>query len=135
MNNDISNVTNVTNVSFSPLVHEINNTQKSNSKVDAADNQVKNAIEEGSDKKLSLSTVTSLDEARKLVEEGNKILENVQRDLQFKVDDSTKQVVMSIVDKQTGETIRQVPSEDILALAKRMQESDGKTGSIEGYSA
>jgi len=132
MNNDISNVT---KVSFSPLVREVDNTQKPNSKVDVADNQVEEVREEGSDNKLSSSNVTSLDEARKLVEEGNKILDNVQRNLQFKVDDSTKRVVMSIVDKQTGETIRQVPSEDILALAKRMQESGGKTGSIEGYIA
>jgi len=132
MNNDISNVT---KVSFSPLVREVDNTQKPNSKVDVADNQVEKAREEGGDNKLSTSNVTSLDEARKLVEEGNKILDNVQRNLQFKVDDSTKRVVMSIVDKQTGETIRQVPSEDILALAKRMQESGGKTGSIEGYIA
>jgi len=132
MNNDISNVT---KVSFSPLVREVDNTQKPNSKVAVADNQVEEVREEGSDNKLSSSNVTSLDEARKLVEEGNKILDNVQRNLQFKVDDSTKRVVMSIVDKQTGETIRQVPSEDILALAKRMQESGGKTGSIEGYIA
>ncbi len=132
MNNDISNVT---KVSFSPLTREVNDTQKPKSKVDAADNQVEKAREEGGDKRLSSSNVTSLDEARKLVEEGNKILENVQRNLQFKVDDSTKRVVMSIVDKRTGETIRQVPSEDILALAKRMQESDGKSGSIEGYIA
>jgi flagellar protein FlaG len=132
MNNDISNIT---NVSFSPLAREVNNTQKPKSKVDAVDNQVEKATEEGGDKKLSSPNVTSLDEARKLVEEGNKILENVQRDLQFQVDDSTKRVVMSIVDKRTGETIRQVPTEDILALAKRMQESEGKSGSIEGYIA
>jgi flagellar protein FlaG len=58
--------------------------------------------------------VTSLDEARKLAEEGNKILESVQRNLQFKIDDSTKQVVMSIVDKATGELIKQIPSEEVL---------------------
>ncbi len=132
MNNDISNVT---KVSFSPLVREVNNTQKPKGKVDVADNPVEKAGEEGVDKRVSSSNVTSLDDARKLVEEGNKILENVQRNLQFKVDDSTKRVVMSIVDKRTGETIRQVPSEDVLALAKRMQESDGKTGSIKGYIA
>ncbi|WP_293751060.1 flagellar protein FlaG [uncultured Paraglaciecola sp.] len=134
MNNDISNVT---NVSFSPLAREAKNTQKPESNIlkSAEDYQLKKTTEQGADNKQSPAKVTSLDEARKLVEEGNKILENVQRNLQFKVDDSTKRVVMSIVDKQTGETIRQVPTEDVLALAKRMQESDGKSGSIEGYIA
>ena len=58
------------------------------------------------------------------------MLENSQRSLQFKMDDSTSQVVMSIVDKKTGEVIRQVPSEEVLALAKRMQETQGEPGSL-----
>ncbi|RLD21464.1 MAG: hypothetical protein DRI71_08890 [Bacteroidetes bacterium] len=131
MNNDISNVT---NVAFAPLAREVNNIQRPKTGASVADNQVKQP-EEGDDKKHPSSKVISLDEARKLVEEGNKILENVERDLQFKVDESTKQVVMSIIDKQTGEIIRQVPNEDVLALAKRMQETGGKSGSIKGYIA
>mgnify|MGYP000217416088 CR=1 FL=1 len=129
-----SDITNVNNVAFAPPAREVNNIQKPKTDISIADNQAKKSEGE-EDKKQPVSKVTSLDEARKLVEEGNKILENVGRNLQFKVDDSTKQVVMSIIDKQTGETIRQVPNEDVLALAKRMQESGGKSGSIEGYIA
>ena len=94
----------------------------------------KTTEKEGSDESTS-AEVISLKDAKKLVDEGNEILKDIQRNLQFKMDDSTQRIVMSIVDNNTGETIRQVPTEDVLALAKRIQESDGKTGSIEGYTA
>ena len=130
MNNDISNVT---VVSFSPVAREVASTKKSEGSVDSE--QVKKTKEQDANETKTFAEVTSLDDAKKLVDEGNEILKDIQRNLQFKMDDSTQRIVMSIVDNNTGETIRQVPTEDVLALAKRMQESDGKSGSIEGYIA
>ncbi len=126
MNNEISKVT---ALSFPPLARNLGNAQKSKTSV-AEEAKVDKKAAENVDKNKSEAKVTSLDEARKLVDEGNKILDNVQRNLQFKVDDSTKQVVMSIVDKKTGEVIRQIPSEEVLELAHRMQELDGEPGGI-----
>lgn len=126
MSNDISNVT---ALSFPPLARDLSNAQKS--KANAGEEaRLDKKSEESAEEKLSEAKVTSLDEARKLVDEGNKILSNVQRNLQFKVDDSTDRVVMSIVDKKTGEVIRQIPSEEVLALAQRMQELNGEPGGI-----
>jgi len=61
---------------------------------------------------------------------GNSILQTVNRNLEFQVDDSTKKVVVKIVDNQSGETVRQIPSEDMMTFIKKMQELDGKTGSV-----
>ncbi len=131
MNNDISKVV---SVAFTPLARDLNNSQKAQvatteaEKTAKSENSNSNAIE----KNTPETKVTSLAEARKLAEEGNKILENVQRNLQFKIDDSTKQVVMSIVDKKTGEVIKQIPSEEVLALAQRLQESNGEGAIVQG---
>ncbi len=49
-------------------------------------------------------------------------VQNLQRDLSFSVDDSTGQVVVRVVDGDSGNVVRQIPSEDILRLAERLDE-------------
>jgi len=125
MSGDISNI-----VAVRPLVREIKDAQKVKESVNQETSV--NSVTAGDDENSKLKPkVSSLAEVRKLAEEGNKILENVQRNLQFKVDDSTKQVVMSIVDKRTGEVIKQIPSEDVLSLARRMQDLNGESGIVQ----
>jgi flagellar protein FlaG len=70
--------------------------------------------------------VVSLDSVKKAADHGNTMLQSVNLSLQFKVDDSTKDVVVKIVDNETGKTVRQIPSEEMLAFIKRMQELDSK---------
>ncbi len=125
MSGDISNI-----VAVRPLVREIKDAQKVKESVNQETSV--NSVTAGDSENSKLKPkVSSLAEVRKLAEEGNKILENVQRNLQFKVDDSTKQVVMSIVDKRTGEVIKQIPSEDVLSLARRMQDLNGESGIVQ----
>lgn len=76
------------------------------------------------------SNVISVEKLKSAAVEGNSILQAANRNLEFKVDDSTKRVVVKIVDSQTGETVRQIPSEEMLAFIKQMQELDGKKGSV-----
>jgi flagellar protein FlaG len=49
-------------------------------------------------------------------------VQNLQRNLNFSVDDSTGQVVVQVVDGESGTVVRQIPSEDILRLAERLDE-------------
>lgn len=49
-------------------------------------------------------------------------VQSLQRDLNFSVDDSTGQVVVRVVDGDSGKVVRQIPSEDILRLAERLDE-------------
>lgn len=67
---------------------------------------------------------------KQAVEQGNSLLQMVKRNLQFEVDDATKEQVVKIVDSDTGEVLRQIPSEEMLTFIKRMQELDGLQGSV-----
>lgn len=49
-------------------------------------------------------------------------VQSLQRDLNFSVDDSTGQVVVRVMDGDSGKVVRQIPSEDILRLAERLDE-------------
>jgi len=72
----------------------------------------------------------SLEAVQKAADQGNSLMQFVQRNLQFRVDDSTKEVVVKIVDSQSGDVVRQIPSEEMLAFIRRMQELDGQQGSV-----
>ena len=45
--------------------------------------------------------------------------------LSFRVDDATNKVVISVIDPDTDELIRQVPPEEILELAERLESVKG----------
>jgi len=67
---------------------------------------------------------------KQAVEQGNSLLQMVKRNLQFEVDDATKEQVVKIVDSDSGEVLRQIPSEEMLMFIKRMQELEGLQGSV-----
>ena len=52
-------------------------------------------------------------------------LRSTNRALQFRVDDATGEMVVSITDAETGEVIRQVPGEEALRLAERLDAQIG----------
>lgn len=72
----------------------------------------------------------SLELVKQAVDEGNTILQAVKRNLQFEVDDTTKELVVKIVDSDSGELVRQIPSEEMLAFIKRMKEMEGQQGFV-----
>lgn len=55
----------------------------------------------------------------------NDYIQSYRRDLQFSVDDDSGRIVVKVIDKETREIIRQIPSEEALALAKRIEQSNG----------
>jgi len=52
-------------------------------------------------------------------------LRSVNRSLQFRVDDASGRMVVSITDAATGEVIRQVPGEEALRMAERIDANIG----------
>lgn len=64
---------------------------------------------------------------RRIVEQAassmEKASQNIKRDLKFSVDDETGQMVVKVTDASTGELIRQMPSEEALKLAQRLDEA------------
>ena len=59
----------------------------------------------------------------KVVSQLNAYIQNTQRDVDFSVDDSTGRVVVRVVDSVSEEVIRQIPSEDMLAISRHLVES------------
>ncbi len=49
--------------------------------------------------------------------------QSLRRDLQFNVDDSTGRVIVTVRDSETNEVIRQIPSEELLALSRHLAEA------------
>lgn len=49
-------------------------------------------------------------------------LQQAQSDLSFQVDESTGRTYFKLVDSKTKEVIRQVPSEEILAMARKLRD-------------
>ncbi|AYC32517.1 flagellar biosynthesis protein FlaG [Pseudomonas cavernae] len=50
-------------------------------------------------------------------------VQNIQRNLNFTLDDSTGRVVVKVTDTASGEVIRQIPSEEVLKLAESLSEA------------
>ena len=59
------------------------------------------------------------------VDQLNEHAQGVQRNLAFSVDDSSGRTVVRVVDTQTEEVIRQIPSEEMLVLIRNFSESIG----------
>ncbi|HCF2590490.1 TPA: flagellar protein FlaG [Pseudomonas aeruginosa] len=66
-------------------------------------------------------------EQRAAVEEAvssiEKFTQSIRRDLSFSLDDSSGRVVVKVTDSTSGEVIRQIPSEEALRLAERLDEA------------
>jgi flagellar protein FlaG len=56
------------------------------------------------------------------VEQMKDFAQVMSRQLQFSVDDDSGKTVVRVLDKVSGDTIRQIPSEEVLALARHMRE-------------
>lgn len=71
------------------------------------------------------STARSED-VRKAASQVNEALKGTaSSDLQFSVEGDNKQVVVRVVDSQTKEVIRQIPSEEMVAISKAIDNLSG----------
>lgn len=68
------------------------------------------------------TTPASKEQLGGAVDDMNKFVQSLGRDIKFSLDDSTDQVVVKVVDKASGDVIRQMPSEEALKLSKNMKE-------------
>jgi flagellar protein FlaG len=66
--------------------------------------------------------VQSKEELEDLVEDIQEATRVMQRNLNFSVDDSTGVTVIKVTDAQSGDVIRQMPTEEALRLAERLDE-------------
>lgn len=62
------------------------------------------------------------DQVEKAVQDIQAFVDSNQRNLDFSIDDTTGDVVVKIVATQSGEVIRQLPSEEALKMAQRLKD-------------
>lgn len=77
--------------------------------------------------KLQVRNEAPREELDEAVSQLNDFVQNVQRDLQFEVDNELGQTVVRVVDQQTREVIRQIPDEVALRLAENLQQDEPLT--------
>lgn len=61
------------------------------------------------------------------LQEVKKAVDPMARNLQFSIDEDTGRTVVRVVDTSTKEVIRQIPSEEVLAIAKALNKGDGES--------
>jgi len=71
----------------------------------------------------------NIDDQIKELQEFN---QNINRSLQFKVDEELGVTIVRVVDKDTDELIRQFPPEELLNLSKRLKEVNEEISSSKG---
>lgn len=77
-------------------------------------------------------SIISSDTLTKTVAAANVSLNRAGSTLHFSIDSSTDTAVVTMVDKGTGEVIRQFPSEEALAIARSIDEILARSASLGG---
>ncbi len=60
-----------------------------------------------------------------VVSDLNKLVRELHRELRFSVDKDSGDTVIKVIDRETDEVVRQIPSEELIHLRKRLQDAAG----------
>ncbi|RDH84701.1 MAG: flagellar biosynthesis protein FlaG [endosymbiont of Galathealinum brachiosum] len=72
----------------------------------------------------------SSEDLKQAVTELNQHIQNIERDLFFSVDDSSGRTVVKVVNSETEEVIRQIPSEEVLRISRSIHEQMGDVSGL-----
>lgn len=67
----------------------------------------------------------SVAQTEQSLQEINKVLATLSVSVQFQIDPSYKDVIVKVVDQESGKVIRQIPSEDVVRISKAMDNLKG----------
>lgn len=74
----------------------------------------------------------SIDEIESAVNDVNDFVQSQSRHLNFSFDEASKRSVVKVTDVETGDVIRQLPSDEVLKLAARIQDLQSDVGAAVG---
>jgi len=63
------------------------------------------------------------DELENVVSQLQDYVQSIQRDMQFQIDDATGRIVVQVIDSNSKEVVRQIPSEEMLAIARHLADA------------
>jgi len=73
----------------------------------------------------TLRTVTKTIDVKEAVEKINEFVRSQQKYVNFSIDEATNSPVIKVYKTQTGELLKQIPAEEILALAAKLRKNIG----------
>ena len=111
----------ITNVAS--LGRTVENSRTSNATEKVAVQRQSFAVEVTEVETQEVDVELSQEALEKVVSQLNAYIQNTQRDVDFSVDDSTGRVVVRVIDSESEEVIRQIPSEEMLAISRHLIES------------
>jgi len=71
------------------------------------------------------TTGVSVEQAKNAVDTTNKVVQIINNDVEFSIDESTGINVVKVLDKGSGNVIRQLPIEEVIAFAKTLDSLQG----------
>lgn len=84
------------------------------------------------DNKVSTEQLISNDSIKAAVEELSDFAKASNRQLNFSVDENSDRAVVKVTDAESGEVIRQIPSEEVLKLSERLRDLQSDLGNAVG---
>ncbi len=76
--------------------------------------------------------VISSQEVEQLVDNFSELVKRIDRELEFRVDEITGKTVVTVMERESEEIIRQIPSEELLDLAQRLKAGGGLLDELTG---
>lgn len=83
------------------------------------------SVDIGKPSYASGSDLPSLESIRAAVDEMNEALQPKTASIHFSLDDETGRTIVKLIDTETNKVIRQIPSEEILAISKALDRLHG----------
>jgi flagellar protein FlaG len=84
------------------------------------------------DKNIELSIDVSAEHIENAVSKLNEFVQTNSTKLNFSVDEGSNKQVVKVTDSTSGETFRQIPTEEVLKLSERVQELQMEVGTAVG---
>jgi flagellar protein FlaG len=66
---------------------------------------------------------TEQDQLKMAVQEIEKFVQSVKRNLEFSIDEASGKVVVKVIASDSGEVVRQIPNEEVLKLANSLNDA------------
>ena len=95
-------------------------TSSASAKVEKLDPQAKSQQAQETQESKSATKA----EVENAVTKLNDFVQTVQRNLQFNLDDTSGKTIITVVDKETSEVVRQIPDDVAIRLAQELQQSE-----------
>lgn len=115
--NSVINTTSVSNTNNNQVPNNYTSEVQKNQQSNFQENNVKS--NNLNNEKLSEKTI------KEAIEDTNKKLELTDRKFEFSVNEETNDIIVKVINKETDEVIREIPSEKILDMVAKMMELAG----------